>query len=95
MNNEISTIAYANSIALGARFEAFETFFWNWLKTIEGDENAIYFRKLFLEFFAQNVHGLFALMPTSLENETVRNFLQMKLEEIEEHRRALDDLTPQ
>ena len=49
----------------------------------------------FFKTFAQNVCGLFALMPTSLENETVRNLLQMKLEEIEEHRRALDDLLPQ
>lgn len=75
---ELSQIAYANTMAISARFKAFESFFWGYMKNIETKENATAFRIMFLEFYAEHVKEQSASMPKT-GAKLIKDYLQSEL----------------
>ena len=64
---ELSQIAYANTMAISARFKAFESFFWGYIKNVETKENATYFRVMFLEFYAEHLETQLQSLPVATD----------------------------
>jgi len=85
---DLSKKAYANSLILNARLQAFENFFWGYLKVIEKKEDAIFFQKMFLEFYASNVEKLQLHKPIALDVE-IMEYVQSEQKEANRH---IDDL---
>ncbi|MDO5106598.1 hypothetical protein [Capnocytophaga sp.] len=72
----LQDVAYVNSLVLGARFEAFETFFWEWLKTAIPEKQAIEQRMIFLDLFRQNLDDYLKSFPNTPQAERIRSALQ-------------------
>lgn len=76
----LEAIAYANTLSINARFNAFENFYWGYINATETKENAVSFRKMFLEFYVFQLQQQLDALPAT-PALGIKEFLQNEQKE--------------
>ena len=89
---DLSKKAYANSLIVSARMQAFLNYYWGHVNATESKENAVFFQKMFLEFYHENVNKLLIELPDSAGLD-IKEYLKSQLKDTDLQIDKLDDLT--